>query len=179
MSTFTRLLLIIVLSLMFVHPALAQEPTSEGEPTAVVTDAPTANVVTATPDPAATPIPPVDETPEEPARDRSETVLMVVLIVVGVLAVILGVELIIVLRPSFNQQHPFVQDFIRTNSTKFLDEMGRRASLTESKLDDEAVAEIRRVVLAIIANDLPPAVVQAIATEVARQSGRSYTTPSS
>jgi hypothetical protein len=140
-------LLVCVFLLALPGLMIAQDSdTPTPEPTPIVTE---------------TPAPPVEEpTPEEPARDRSETVITIALIVVGTLTVLFGTQLLVLARSAFTSQSPLVQEIVRMNSTRVLDELDRRAAATPSKLDDEAVAEIRRLVLQIIAEQragVPPA----------------------
>jgi hypothetical protein len=131
-----RLLLIVAVVFALHLPALAQDdatPTPEQTP-----------IVTETPAPEQPPA-------EEPARDRSETVITVALIVVSIVAVVFGSQVVMLARVAYMGQSPLVQEFIRLNSTRLLTELDRRAALTETKLDDEALAEIRRIVKEIVA----------------------------
>lgn len=169
MSTFTRLLLIIVLSLMLVHPALAQEPTSEGEPTAVVTDAPTL-------EPTPVVEPPVEDEP--PVVDSQ--LFIAVLLVLVVVLVVGGFLLDTALKGAFNSIPVVARGPIKTIIEGVLDQMRGIVEGTPDMTDDALLKIIDERVREIIRDELPAIVAAAAAKAQAdAMPTRGYSTPSS
>jgi len=143
-----KFLVIVVLSLGLAVPAFAQDaPDVTEEPTA----APTEVVVPEEP-------PVVVEPPVEAPLSSREIVVVLALGAVTILASFFAVQIGSIVRTLISHQPPLVQELIRTNTGRLLDEVDKQVKSTPTLTDDELFARLRPFIESLVSEQVEMAV---------------------
>lgn len=140
--------LLLVMTLAFPVFVQAQDVTEVPPPTFEAFETPTAlPTETATPEPTATPAPteePVSPPPVDQTKVFESVFSVVMAVVVGAVAIgltgIVGLLLLL---------SPFIRAIVMSAAKTGIDEAGKIADKTETKVDDMAVEELRKLYLEI------------------------------